>query len=122
MYFIFIFAFSPILLCEAIDPTDLISRAVKLYDNGELMKNQIIQDNLGKSGVYCWVNNQTGDYYIGSSVDLGRRFKEYFSIAYLTNTLNRGNSIICYALLKYGFSFFTMIIPHQSLRIGVVLL
>ena len=37
------------------------------------------KENKGKSGVYCWVNTLTGDTYVGSVVDLSKRFSVYFS-------------------------------------------
>lgn len=50
--------------------------------------------------------------YIGSSVDLGYRLKQYFSISYLTRKKSwplRGlTSSISSALLKYGYSNFKL--------------
>jgi group I intron endonuclease len=45
-----------------------------------------------------------GNSYVGSSVNLGRRFLEYFKIDYL----NRNNMVISKALLKHGYSSFSL--------------
>lgn len=42
--------------------------------------------------------------YVGSSVNLGNRLRNYFHYSYLSNS--RGISLIKQALLKYGYSSF----------------
>lgn len=69
-------------------------------------KSAILEENKGKSGVYVWENSITGSIYVGSSIDLGRRFREYYRFDLLTN--KRPNSIIHRALIKYGYSFFSL--------------
>jgi group I intron endonuclease len=49
-----------------------------------------------------------GKSYIGSSVDLGRRFSEYFSEKHLQKESVKNGSIIYKALLKYGYSNFSL--------------
>lgn len=39
----------------------------------------IFRANKGKSGVYRFVNLVNGRTYIGSSIDLARRFRDYLS-------------------------------------------
>jgi group I intron endonuclease len=48
-------------------------------------------------------NKVNGKSYIGSSVDLGRRFSEYFR----ASQLKKDNKVINKALLKYGYSNFS---------------
>ena len=55
--------------------TDSSVRPVKKYANADREKLQIIKDNKGKAGVYCWRNLKNGKRYIGSSTNLERRFK-----------------------------------------------
>lgn len=43
--------------------------------NAELEKDVIIKQNKKRSGVYRWINLVNNKQYIGSSIDLGRRFK-----------------------------------------------
>lgn len=77
---------------------------VKVYDNTDTQKGSIIDDNKGKSGVYRWVNKESGKSYVGSSTNLARRFKEYFNIFWL----ERYAMSIYKALLKYGYSGFKL--------------
>lgn len=51
---------------------------VKMYSDLEDHKT-IFRDNKGKSGIYRFVNLRDGRSYIGSSVDLTRRFRDYLS-------------------------------------------
>ena len=85
----------------ALDPvvySELTSEKVRL----------IFKNNNGKSGVYRWNNLITGASYIGSSVDLTRRLRDYFSPKYLKKEIIKNNSIIYKALLKYGYSNFSL--------------
>jgi group I intron endonuclease len=53
-------------------------------------------------------NKENGKSYIGSSADLGARFRGYFSPKHLQSVLDRGESLIYRALLKYGYSSFKL--------------
>jgi group I intron endonuclease len=75
-----------------------------VYFNPEREKESIIKENKGKSGIYRWVHIESGNSYIGSSVRLNNRFKQYFNYNHLTS-LDR-NMRINKALLKYGHSGF----------------
>jgi GIY-YIG catalytic domain/NUMOD1 domain len=75
------------------------------YSNVDHSKLDILKDNKGKSSIYMWTNLMNNKSYIGSSVDLNRRFLEYFNI----NRLLRCSSMaINKALLKYGYSQFSL--------------
>jgi group I intron endonuclease len=65
-----------------------------------------VKENKGRSGVYFWKNNITGKCYVGSSVFLGRRLKNYFSFEYIANP--KSNMLINKALIKYGYSNFSL--------------
>lgn len=56
---------------------------VKVYNNADLQKKQILIENKGKSGVYRWTNIVSGKTYVGSSVDLSQRFYKYYNVASL---------------------------------------
>jgi group I intron endonuclease len=86
---------------------DLIGKQT-IYTNLTSDIKIIYKDNNGKSGIYCLTNIITGKIYIGSAVNLTRRFREYFSIKYLTKELLVNNSYIYRALLKYGYSNFKL--------------
>jgi len=44
------------------------------YSNVDHSKLDILKDNKGKSGIYMWTHLMNNKSYIGSSVDLNRRF------------------------------------------------
>jgi group I intron endonuclease len=77
---------------------------VKSYVNADLEKESIIKDNKNKSGVYRWINKENGKVYIGSAVNLSRRFYVYYNLEYLS----KSNMLICRALLKYGYFNFCL--------------
>jgi len=78
---------------------------VYIYEDAYSMKNVIIKDNKDKSGIYMWTNKLTGDIYIGSSGNISNRLKKYFTISYIKS---KDGFIISRALLKYGYSNFTL--------------
>ena len=64
---------------------------MKLYEGGKRVYNkfkedrlQLIKDHQDKAGVYCLVNLINGHTYIGSSINLANRMRNY-----LNNTLKK---------------------------------
>lgn len=78
-----------------------------IYEDAFSMKKAILKDNQGKAGIYMLTNKLTGDIYVGQSVDLRKRFLNYFNLSYITR---RNELIISRALLKYGYSNFSVTI------------
>lgn len=81
-------------------------------------KAKILEENKDKAGVYRWINKINDKTYIGSSIQLRIRFYRYYNVAYLERNLNMP---ICQALLKYGYSNFSLEIleycdPADTLR------
>jgi group I intron endonuclease len=76
------------------------------YSNADIQKLQIINENRGKSGVYCRTNLLNGQRYVGSSVNLARRYTDYFNTNYISD--ERYNMLINKALLKHGYANFTV--------------
>lgn len=76
------------------------------YLNADLNKTTIIKQNKSKSGIYRWVNVTNNKDYVGSSINLGRRFKEYYNYNHISQV--RRNVPIHSALLKYGYSSFKL--------------
>lgn len=72
-----------------------------------LEKQSILDDNKDKSGIYLLTHLESNKMYVGSSENLYRRFKYYYSKANLTRNTN---SRICNALLHYGHSAFSLTI------------
>jgi group I intron endonuclease len=54
-------------------------------------------------GIYLWVNQNNGHFYVGSTLNFYRRIAEYF-------TLKGAYGIILKALIKYGFDSFTLVL------------
>lgn len=70
-------------------------------------KKAILKYNAGMVGIYMLTNKLTGDIYVGQSVDLRKRFLNYFNLSYLSR---RNELIISRALIKYGYSNFSVTI------------
>lgn len=78
-----------------------------VYADAYSMKKAILKDNQGKAGIYMWTNKLTGDIYVGQSIDLRKRFMNYFNLSYINS---RKELIISRALIKYGYSNFSVTI------------
>lgn len=88
--------------------SELNIRPVLSYNNADTDKSIIYNKNKGKSGIYRWNNLITGKSYIGSSINLPGRFRNYYSVAYLKKRVEKGSSIIYSSMLKYGYSNFSL--------------
>jgi group I intron endonuclease len=76
------------------------------YNNILDLKPIILKDNKNKSGIYKITNKLNGNFYIGSSVNLSRRFTNYFSLSYISKV--KSHLTISRALIKYGYSNFEL--------------
>jgi group I intron endonuclease len=83
------------------------SITAKVYDDAYSMKKVIFDENKGKSGIYMLTNKLTGHMYIGQSIDISKRFKNYFNISYIKS---KDGFRISRALIKYGYSNFSLTI------------
>jgi group I intron endonuclease len=79
----------------------------KIYENAFDMRKDILNENKGKSGIYMITNKLTKDIYIGQSIDISNRFKNYFNLSYLKSS---DSYIISRALIKYGYYNFSVTI------------
>lgn len=79
---------------------------VRSYDNLGTQKQLICQENTNKTGIYKWTHIISNKSYVGSSLNLSIRFKNYFNISYIKRETKKNNSLIYRALLKYGYSSF----------------
>ena len=86
---------------------NIYTYAIKTYTDPLNQRNLIRDENNGKTGVYCWVNNINKKYYIGSGDPLYLRISDYFQDWYL---IHRTNLYIVRALSKYGMINFSLII------------
>jgi group I intron endonuclease len=75
------------------------------YDNADIDRVKILKENKKKSGIYLWTNLINGNSYVGSSVNIYNRLLQYYSTKHL---LSHANMVICRALLKQGYSNFSL--------------
>jgi group I intron endonuclease len=78
-----------------------------IYNNAELEKQVILTESKHKAGIYLWTLLDSNTMYVGSSVNLYRRLKKYYSKANLS--LN-SQSKIHNALVHHGHSAFSLTI------------
>lgn len=81
--------------------------SVKFYPDAYSQNLEILNENLGKSGIYMWKNKNNGKFYIGSSNNLKRRLTSYFNLNYI---VKESSMYINRALLKEGYSAFSLYI------------
>lgn len=77
------------------------------YNDVLSKKKQIFSENNGKTGIYRWTHLESNKSYIGSSVNLGRRLRNYLNTTFISHS-TRSSMIINKALLKYGYSKFKL--------------
>lgn len=75
-----------------------------IYSNADSDKLQILNENRNKTGIYLWTHLEDNNKYVGSASNLSSRFYSYYSIP----KLNKNNSYISRALLKYGYAIFRL--------------
>lgn len=83
------------------------------YINFKQDKATILIQEKDKSGVYLLINKINGHCYVGSSINLASRMKNYLSSSFLKSRQNT-NIPIVKALLKYGQSNFKLLIIEHA--------
>ena len=78
------------------------------YTDADLDKYLVYKENKNKTGIYRWIHKKSNKTYVGSAVDLAKRLKNYYNISYLERAVEKNNSLIYKALLKYGYSSFSL--------------
>src|SRR5690349_15084871 len=79
------------------------------YDNFKENRVNILKEQKDKSGVYCLINKNNGHSYVGSSIHLHSRMRNYLNTTFLKSKQNI-NMPIVKALLKYDQESFTLLI------------
>ena len=87
--------------------SDGSSSGPAVFSDADIDKLNVLKYVKGKSGIYMWTNKLNGKSYVGSSVDLRRRLLEYYNV---NRILNEQSMPINVALLKYGYTNFTLTI------------
>ena len=91
---------------------------VKVYKDAYDMRKDILKENKGKSGIYMLTNKLTNDIYIGQSIDISKRFRNYFNLSYIKS---KGSFRISRALIKYGYSNFSVTILEYCDKSNLIL-
>nr|YP_009945045.1 GIY-YIG endonuclease [Monilinia laxa]QOE17409.1 GIY-YIG endonuclease [Monilinia laxa]QYB19843.1 GIY-YIG endonuclease [Monilinia laxa]QYB19928.1 GIY-YIG endonuclease [Monilinia laxa]QYB20106.1 GIY-YIG endonuclease [Monilinia laxa]QYB20172.1 GIY-YIG endonuclease [Monilinia laxa] len=84
-------------------------KAVSVYDSLKENRVNVLKEQRDKSGVYCLINKVNGHTYVGSSINLASRMRNYLNNTFLKSKQNV-NMPIVRALLKYDQSNFTLLI------------
>jgi hypothetical protein len=92
-------------------------KPIKYYNNMYEFKSIIIKDNKNKSGIYKFTNKLNGNFYIGSSVNLSRRFINYYTLSYISKV--KSHLTISRALIKYGYFNFELEILEYCWRSSI---
>jgi GIY-YIG catalytic domain len=91
-----------------------------IAEKDKFIISKVLKENRKKTGIYRWTNIITGDSYIGSAIDLSKRFNDYLNIAFLNKELKKGRSIIYSSLLKYGYFNFKLDILEYCQPIDLI--
>lgn len=86
---------------------------IKVYLNFKEDRSSILKEQKERSGIYCLINKINGHSYIGSSINLASRMKNYLNNTFLKSRQN-ANMPIVKALLKYDQSNFTLFIVEYA--------
>ena len=86
-----------------------ILNPIKVYNNLKQDKIHILKEQKDKAGVYLLINKINGHSYVGSSINLSTRMRNYLNKAFLKSKQNINTPIIK-ALLKYDYSNFSLMI------------
>lgn len=78
---------------------------VVYFVNFNKSKKRIYRELRRKSGVYLFINNITKDLYVGSSLNLTKRMRNYF---FYTNNNKDSKLVIIRAMKKYGLDNFSL--------------
>ena len=84
-------------------------KAVKVYNNLKEDRLNILKEQRDKSGVYCLINKVNGHSYVGSSINLASRMRNYLNKSFLKSKQN-ATMPITRSLLKYDYSNFSLLI------------
>lgn len=84
-----------------------INNFVMFFENVQSSKKDIYKQLRGKSGVYLFINNITGDLYVGSSLTLSKTMTSHF---YHANSNKDTKIVISRAMRKYKLEKFSLAI------------
>ena len=95
-------------------------KADKYYSNMYEFKSVILKENKNKSGIYKFTNKLNGNFYIGNSINLSRRFTNYYSLSYISTVKNHLTASHSRAFIKYGYVNFELEILEYCEKINLL--
>jgi hypothetical protein len=90
---------------------------IKIYDNAESDRLQILSDNNGKSGIYIWINKINNKSYIGSGKDLGNISKGRLNRYYIPSYLIKGSKTLIKDAIK-NTTTIIMVVAHSYITVS----
>jgi group I intron endonuclease len=78
---------------------------ILFFDNVKENKKNIYTELRNKAGIYVFINNETNQLYVGSSINLTKRMVNYF---YYYNSDKPSQLVIIKAMKKYGLDNFSL--------------
>lgn len=76
--------------------------------NNPLDARAYLKDKEYVAAVYIWTNTINRKQYIGSTLNALSRLTDYFQVSQLMSQIKNSNSAICRAIIKYGYSTFSL--------------
>jgi len=80
---------------------------VMFFEDVKFSKRDIYKQLRNKSGVYLFINKITGDFYVGSSLNLSKRMTNHF---YYANSTKDTKIVLIRAMRKYKLNNFSLAI------------
>lgn len=90
------------------------------YDDSLLNKFNALEGNKDRSGIYRWKHKTDNKSYIGSSINLQIRFRDYYNESFLNRRILTSNSCIYKALLHYGYKAFDLEILEYCDKLYII--
>ena len=78
-------------------------RPVISYSDIEMNKDNIYKENKKRSGIYRWINKINNKSYIGSAVNLSKRFRMYYNYNHLSSLTEKKISVVRFSLTSWEF-------------------
>jgi len=85
-----------------------LNSSERSYESMFIHKKQILIENKGKCGIYLITNTLNGKRYVGSSKDLSRRLRYYYSPNSMKHVLLKSRMLIYASILKYTLTPFKL--------------
>lgn len=86
-------------------PLNFEEEFILFFDNVQESKKDIYKELRKKAGIYVFINNETNQLYVGSSINLTKRMVSYY---HYYNSDKPSQFVIIRAMKKYGLDKFSL--------------